>query len=330
MGNPYRILIVEDDPEINLMLSRAFSSLGYEVVSVDDGFQALERVRTEYFNAVILDLMLPGHNGIEILKHIRKQWPTTEVIMLTAYASLNTALEALRMGAYDYVTKPFPFDVLRSAVRRAIEKQRLETKLEAIYELSREMALSLSVERVAEVVLDIVERVLEFETCNLMMVDKEQEELYLLAERGTGGEASLRLSLSGEEGITVAVLHSVEPVYVPDVHQDPRYVELRAGTRSELAVPLKVRDRVIGVLDVESAEVDTFSQADVKLLSSLAAQAAVAMENARLYERAQQEIVERRRVEKALRRHNRELTEFNDISATLWNWTRCCRGSLNL
>jgi signal transduction histidine kinase/DNA-binding response OmpR family regulator len=317
MGNPYRILIVEDDPEINLMLSRAFSSLGYEVVSVDDGFQALERVRTEYFNAVILDLMLPGHNGIEILKHIRKQWPTTEVIMLTAYASLNTALEALRMGAYDYVTKPFPFDVLRSAVRRAIEKQRLETKLEAIYELSREMALSLSVERVAEVVLDIVERVLEFETCNLMMVDKEQEELYLLAERGTGGEASLRLSLSGEEGITVAVLHSGEPVYVPDVHQDPRYVELRAGTRSELAVPLKVRDRVIGVLDVESAEVDTFSQADVKLLSSLAAQAAVAMENARLYERAQQEIVERRRVEKALRRHNRELTEFNDISATI-------------
>jgi signal transduction histidine kinase len=222
--------------------------------------------------------------------------------MLTAYASLSTAVDALRLGAYDYVTKPFKFENLRSIIRRALEKQRLETKLDAIYDLSREMALSLNVDQVTEAVLDIIERVLEFETCHLMLVDEERDELYILTGRGMEGDVRPRLSLSGEKGITVAVARSGELLYVPDVREDARYVLVKAATRSELAVPLKIKEHVIGVLNIESVEVDAFSQADVRLCSTLASQAVVAIENARLYEQARMEIVERIKAEDGQRK----------------------------
>jgi signal transduction histidine kinase/DNA-binding response OmpR family regulator len=312
------------------MLSGAFSSLGYEIVSAHDGFQALEQIEAESFNVVLLDIMLPGPDGMDILKHLRKHYPQTQVIMLTAYASLDTALDALRLGAYDYITKPFKFDDLRSIVRRALEKQRLETKLDAIYDLSREMALSLSVNQVTEVVLDIIERVLEYETCHLMLIDVERDELYCFAGRGTEGDTMSRLPLSGGEGITVSVAHSGEPIYAPDVREDSRYVEARAVTRSELAVPLKVKGHVIGVLNVESVKVDAFSSADVRLFSTLAAQAAVAIENARLYEQARQEIAERKRAEEALRKSEASERAAREQAETLRRATAALTSTLDL
>lgn len=330
MSSPYKILIVEDDHVICSMLSGAFSSLGYEIVSAHDGFQALERLEAEFFNVVLLDIMLPGRDGMDILKHLRKQQPQTQVIMLTAYASLDTALDALRLGAYDYITKPFKFDDLRSIVRRALEKQRLETKLDAIYDLSREMALSLSVNQVTEVVLDIIERVLEYETCHLMLIDVERDELYCFAGRGIEGNTMSRLPLNGGAGITVAVACSGEPIYAPDVRKDSRYVEVRAATRSELAVPLRVKGHVIGVLNVESVKVDAFSSADVRLFSTLAAQAAVAIENARLYEQARQEITERKRAEEALRKSEASERAAREQAETLRRAAAALTSTLDL
>lgn len=330
MISPYTILIVEDDPGMNLMLSRAFSSLGYEIASVTDGFQALERIEAEYFNVVILDLMLPGPDGIEILKHLREHAPQTEAIVLTAYASLDTAVDALRLGAYDYVTKPVKLDNLRSIIRRALEKQRLETKLDAIYDLSLEMTLSLNVDQVTEAVLDIIERVLEFEACHLMLVDEEQRDLYCFAERGTEGNVMSRLPLDGEKGITVAVARSGEPLYVPDVQDNDMYVMVRAETRSELAVPLKIKEHVIGVLNVESIEVDAFSQSDVRLCSTLAAHAVVAIENARLYEQARMEIAERMRAEDALRKSEAAERAAREQAETLRRATAALASTLDL
>ncbi len=330
MPSPYRILLVEDDHEICYMLSRAFTALGYEIATANDGWRAIERIETESFHVVLLDIMLPGPDGIEVLKYIREHTPQTEAIMLTAYASLDTAVNALRLGAYDYVTKPFKFDNLRSIIRRALEKQRLETKLDAIYDLSREMALSLNVDQVAEAVLDIIERVLEFEACHLLLIDQEQDELYCLAERGTEGRVIPRLPLGGERGITVAVARSGEPLYVPDVREDATYVAVRAATRSELAVPLKIKDHVIGVLNVESVEVDAFSQADVRLCSILAAQTVVAIENARLYEQARMEIAERMRVENALRKSEAAERTAREQAETLRRATAALASTLDL
>jgi signal transduction histidine kinase len=315
MAQAGKILIVDDDPKTCNLLSLSLSPQGYEITSAHDAFQALERLEAERFNVVILDLMLPGPNGMEILRHIHEQQIDVEVIMITAYASLSSAIEALRLGAYDYITKPFQIDSVRSTVKRALEKQQLETRLAAIYDLSREMSLSSDADQVTETVLDIAERVLEFEICGLWLIDQEQDELYLHMARGIKVEAAPRLPLGDGNGILLAAVNSGDPVYVPRVKDNSGDAEV--GSRSELAVPLKVKDRAVGVLEVQSAEVDAFSQSDLRLLSTLAAQAAVAIENAWLYEQAHQEIAERRRAEKEITRRNSELAALNEISQAI-------------
>ena len=317
MANRDQILIVDDNLGMHSLLRACLAPMGYNIAATNSGRRGLELLETGEFSVAILDLMLPDLNGIEILRRVRQQRPEIEIIVLTGYASLETAIEALRLGAYDYVTKPFRVDAIRSAVRRAVEKQRLAARLAAIQDLSREMTLSLDVKQVAETVLDFVGRTLKFQNCGLLLIDEEQDELYRLAAHGTGQEIAPRLHLSGEKGITVAVACSGEPLYVPDVREDPRYVAVGAAGRSELAVPLEVNGRVIGVLNVEGTEVDAFSPDDVGSLSALAAQAAAAIERARLYEQAQQEILERRQAEEALQRRTRELELLNRAGQTL-------------
>jgi len=301
MADLDKILIVDDDPNISTLLSVSLSPFGYEITSASSGSQALELIEAERFNLAILDYMLPDLNGIEVLRRIRERRSDTEVIMVTAYASLETAVEALRLGAYDYITKPFQIDTIQSTVQRALEKQHLETRLAAIYDLSREMALLPDVGQVGETMLDIAGRVLDFDICGLGLVDEEQDELYLLAARGLAEDARVRVPLNTEKSITVAAARSGELIYAPDVREDPRYMMMKAATRSELAVPLKVQDRVIGVINIESAKVDAFSQSDARLLSTLATQAAVAIENVWLYEAVQRELTERKRAEEKIR-----------------------------
>jgi signal transduction histidine kinase/CheY-like chemotaxis protein len=311
MANPDKILILDDNPEMCDLLAECLKPLRYTVASASSGPQALELIETERFDVAILDLLLPDCDGMEILRHIREWRPEIEIIVLTAYATLETAIEALRLGAYDYITKPFRADTIRSTVRRATEKHHLATRLAAIYNLSREMVLSLDVDQVANAVLDIVEQILEFETCGLHLIDEKRNELCQVAARSRAQEAASRLPLSGEQGIIVAAARGGKPLYVPDVQEAPGYAMGETASRSELAVPLKTSVRVIGVLNVESIEVDAFNQGDIRLLSTLAAQAAVAIENARLYEQAQQEIAERRRIEEEIKQRNRELAALN-------------------
>ena len=279
-----KILIVDDDRDICQLIRRSLQGLDCECTDAYDGWQALEQIETGQFDLVVLDLMLPGPSGIEILRHIRQRKIDTDVIVLTAYASLESAVEAIRMGAHDYITKPFNATTLRATVEQVLEKRRLAARLTAIYNLSREILLLSDVKQICEAVLATIKQVLEFQTCALGLIDEERNEIYWLATCGVGQPS--RVSLNGGKGITAAAVQAGEPIYVPDVREDPRYIEVKKTTRSELAVPLEVQGRVIGVLNIESDEVDAFSPHDIKLLSILAAQTAVAIENARLYNTA--------------------------------------------
>jgi signal transduction histidine kinase/CheY-like chemotaxis protein len=173
-------------------------------------------------------------------------------------------------------------------------------RLGAIQDLSREITLSPGVGQAAETVVDFVARVLDFHNCGLMIRDDEQDELYTLAARGIGKEMAPRLPMDGA-GITVAAFRTGERVYVPRVDDDERYVPIAPEVASEVAVPLVVDGDVLGVLNVESSQPDPFAAGDLRLLSALADQTAVAIKNAQLHEQAQAEISHRRTVEVELR-----------------------------
>jgi GAF domain-containing protein len=160
----------------------------------------------------------------------------------------------------------------------------MKAKLAALYDLGQKLILVQDPQQIAGTVLDIAARVLALQDSDFLLVDETQGELYVAARRGLLESASgLRLPLDGEQGITVAAARSGEPVYVPDVRQDARYVYAGFPTVSELAIPVQIEGRLLGVLNVESSQPDAFRAADRELLLTLASLAALALENARLH-----------------------------------------------
>ena len=121
-----RVLIVDDERSMREMLSIALADEGYEIRTAEDGDRALELLRAEPFEVLVSDIRMPGTDGIELLRQVRSFSPQTDVILITAHASMDSAIEALRLGAYDYVTKPFDVAELKIAVRHALERQALE------------------------------------------------------------------------------------------------------------------------------------------------------------------------------------------------------------
>ena len=333
MTNPNQILIVDDDVEIHGLLHACLQSLGYDTVATDNGRRGLEMLASGEFNVAILDLMLPDLNGMEILRRIRQQRPEIEIIVLTAYASLETAIEAMRLGAYDYVTKPFYADTIRSAVRRAVEKQNLalerkraeealirnlEERLateEALRQSNLELALlhrasqtfssTLELDKVLATMLEEVRHLLDAVLCSVWLIDPQTDELVCRQATGPQHEILHGWRLTPGEGLAGWVAQNGQSLVVADAQADERHfsgVEQQTGLalHSMLSVPLRVKRGVIGVLQVSDKGIGHFKPTDLRLLEPLAAAAAVAIENARLYEQAQQEIAERKRAEEAL------------------------------
>ena len=121
-----KILIVDDDPSLRKMLEAVLTNDGYEVTEADDGNNAVSAVKGQFFDLILMDVRMAGMSGIEALKHIKKLSPGIPVIIMTAYASVDTAREALKSGAYDYLTKPLDIDELNLILQRALRHYQLE------------------------------------------------------------------------------------------------------------------------------------------------------------------------------------------------------------
>ena len=118
-----RILTVDDEKNIRHLISNEFSLEGFDVVTAASGEEGLALFKSSRFDVVILDIKLPKLSGIEILKKMKQISPTTEIIMITGYSDIRSAVEAIKLGARDYVTKPFKLDELLTLVRHSIQKK---------------------------------------------------------------------------------------------------------------------------------------------------------------------------------------------------------------
>lgn len=478
MNQGEHILIIDDEESVTASLKEILEQEGYVVRTVSSSQKALRSLTEEPFDLVLTDLVTEGINGLDLIDEIKQKSPQTIVIIITGYASLDSAIEALRRGAYDYLTKPCPSHQLKVAIQRGLEKRTLgmaltqrteeletanrrlneqigqiaalhrfsdsmhtlshledalyliantirnslgfgrvlvslvdknegvmkrrayagltltefqklktqkpplntiaqlfkdknrisrsyyirhdesedstdqsghldtqssidsdashwypgdlfftplmtdqeellgiisvddpadnsipsattiktleafantasmaiervavEEKLAAINELSRELALALNFDHICDIVLRVATRVLNFDNIALILIDEDQGETYIAAHIGYPKEIETRrLPLHGQKGIIIQAIRKGEPLYVPDVRDNEFYFEGRPGTLSELAVPMKVKDKVTGVLNVESSNLNAFDSRDIALLSALASQTATAIE----------------------------------------------------
>ena len=125
-----RILIADDHDSLRRGLAQALSEAGHDVEEAANGNAALEKLHEGYFDVVVSDLKMGGSTGLEVLKTARALHPTTGVILMTAFGSVSTAVEAMRSGAFDYVQKPFEIEEMELKIAKAIEHRRLKHEIE--------------------------------------------------------------------------------------------------------------------------------------------------------------------------------------------------------
>lgn len=123
LGRPPRVLVVDDERTVRIGLEKLLRRSGYEVTLAESAEEALEHLRRTEFDVVMSDIRMNGLTGIDLLAQIQRIAPTTGVILMTGYASVDTAVEALRLRAYDYLTKPFDNDHVRATLERAVSKR---------------------------------------------------------------------------------------------------------------------------------------------------------------------------------------------------------------
>jgi DNA-binding NtrC family response regulator len=122
------LLLVDDDVAFRQVMARELSRLGFEVATAESGEEALRCVGERAPDVVLLDLRLPDQSGLEVLEAVRRASHSTDVIMLTGHGSIDTAIESIRMGAFDYIAKPCPLDELQVRIERALERQSLRRR----------------------------------------------------------------------------------------------------------------------------------------------------------------------------------------------------------
>ena len=175
-----RILVVDDEESIREFLEIMLRKEGYDVTCAEDGGVAQEILKKKNFDMVISDLQMPNVTGMELLQHVKESYPSTVFMMITAFGTTETAVEAMKMGAYDYITKPFKIDEVRINVANALRGQSLEVENRALKkELVREYEFQNLVgnSEVMHRVFDLIKRVSQAST-----------NVLITGESGTGKE----------------------------------------------------------------------------------------------------------------------------------------------
>jgi DNA-binding NtrC family response regulator len=133
-----RILFVDDDRDILTMVEQYLTIKGYNVTTVDNGIEAVGIVKEKQIDIVFTDYKMPEFNGLELLVAIKKYRPQTEVIIVTGYGSMESAIQAMKFGSYDYLQKPFKLDHLRLIIDRIVEEKKIKDKAQLIRKIARE------------------------------------------------------------------------------------------------------------------------------------------------------------------------------------------------
>jgi signal transduction histidine kinase/putative methionine-R-sulfoxide reductase with GAF domain len=176
--------------------------------------------------------------------------------------------------------KPVRFEMAIDITERKMlegEKRRFEERFSALNQYAQNLNRAKNLKEMFELTLDAMEKTLGFEHASVLII--EGNTLSLIAHRGYHKPLSLKLPMNGDRGITVKAVKSGKPVFVPDVRNEKAYIGIGEGILSELAVPIKLGNKVLGVLNVESKRLSAFSEEDMKLLETLASHAAIAMSN---------------------------------------------------
>ncbi len=306
-----KILVIDDEESICHLLENILSDQGYIVTTARSGSEALKKIAKEPFDIVITDIRIPDVTGMQILEEVKKSHSQTMVIIMTAFASVETAQEAIRMGAYDYITKPFEKEELDFAVKRAMEAGRLiianeklnknlqkfnvrlenkvrerTQKLATIYRLGKEISSTLELSKVLKIIIHRTIYALDSEIISILLMN-DKGELTIKQALGLSDKIVRETRLKPGERISGWVAEKRKAILIEDIEKSSHFAKEnneKYYTRSLISAPLIFEGKVIGVINVNNKKSrDAYTKDDLNFLEGIANQAAIAIRNAQLH-----------------------------------------------
>ena len=248
---PASLLVVDDEPQVRTVLKDALGESGFSVDVAADGESAILKARTTPYDVAICDLKMPGIDGLETISRIRQINPDIQFIILTAHGTLESAIESLRMGAFDFLQKPVVLKDLQFSIGRALERRNLLER-SALFDLSRTIFSTLDTDELYGRLVQTAMEILRADDASLMLLD-ENRELYIArsTSRDIDNLTATRLALG--ERVAGRVAQQAEPAVInDDVAVDGRFdgVTSQRRIRAAIVCPLTMRGELIGVLSV--------------------------------------------------------------------------------
>jgi signal transduction histidine kinase/FixJ family two-component response regulator len=304
-----KILIIDDESRMCESLFELFDGSGYEVTVTQSSVEASKRIKEDGYSLIITDIKMPEVTGLDILKTAKEADPETVVILMTGYASLESSLEAIKCGAFEYLLKPVEFSQLEISVKRGLEARKtnlerrrlledlklanmnLSSRLEeinALYEAGRSLQQATELKELLNKIVKLAAGVTEAELASVMLMDENNEHMTIEASMGMDPKLAKIVKLQIGSSIAGYVAQSGKPLIIKNVEKSSRFKRInreRYSSASLLCVPLIVNKRVLGVINMANKKDGRiFDNHDLKLLTTFASQAAAAIDDTRQFE----------------------------------------------
>ena len=286
-----RVLVVDDEKFIRDIIADFLGMEGYIVRTAEDGVSATNELERARYDMVISDLKMPKMGGLDLLKEVARTHPDTLTVIMTGFGTVETAIDAMKRGAYDYILKPFKVEEIVHIVQRGLEKRRLSAEnirlreALSLYKVSEAITASLSLD---EVIATVADSGLNEIRADLVMTWLDDGEGAFFSRNVSLAEAFPEGEEVGELDAQTVVQRLKHESFL--VEHGARARELFSThpsrqVQSITIIPLKMRDRLLGWIAVVSLTASKrFDEGQRKLLSIIASRAAAAIANARLYE----------------------------------------------
>jgi signal transduction histidine kinase/CheY-like chemotaxis protein len=304
-GRPVKIIVVDDEEIVLSLVRDALEDAGYDIALASSSYAALERIEKEYFDFILTDIRMPECDGIELAKKAREFIPSIGVVFMTGYANLNTAKDAIKEGAYDYIMKPFELNEIRQAVKNAVKKKQKDTEKTLALELNRLSDLNQLMYTVGD------RKSLVRLSLGFALMQGKVHKGAIAYNNGNENEIGLiTTSPSGENqfeeffgkydrdflNYDSEILNT--PFIITDIGEHPLYKHFADPKMAEFIIPpwftpgermlsisLKRGPKLYGFLMLEfPMETDIVKASDLKLLTITASQIAISLENIILLE----------------------------------------------
>jgi DNA-binding response OmpR family regulator len=291
------LLVIDDEQIVHESVGRILEEEGYRVDGALRVSEALEMLSKESYDLVLTDLMMPDDSGMKAVEAVARDHPFCGVLMFTGYATVESAVESMKLGALDYLPKPFTPEELLAAVEKSLQqvrKARRDKDIEETFsEAEQAISASLDLKEILQLISTSMVKLVRMRGSALLLYNKKAQTLDLVQSRGLSKDYLEKGAIAVSDSLD-DFLEAGEPVLIEESEFDERlqYPEeaRKEGIVAILSIPLRVKDAALGVVRLYSGDRKSFDNEELDILKKFAEQAARALENAMSYEQVRSDV----------------------------------------